>query len=496
MASTGTLSSRALVIAVGAGLQTLIAQVGVNLVLVRVLPDQETFGSYRQVMLIVNTLLPIALLGIHMGLYFYLPRIPMGSQRAFMMKAFGALSVVGWAVAALIFLSAPRLAGSFDNASLTALLRSISPYFGFLLPTVLFYHYHVAGERAIRATVWNLCFFVPQSILIVFLALEFQDLLLVLRAMVVLAAARYLWSLVELVRIRGDGLGGTGAISLRSLLAYSVPLAVPGAVAILGEKLDKFVVSASMDPGSFAVYSVGAMEFPLLVLLAAAAVSVMRGRLSALYHAGDLEGIRGLWEQAVRKLALGLIPGALYLFVFAPELITLLYTDNYADAVPVFRLYLVLVLLRVLPGEPVLASAGRAGFIAIGGAAFLVLDLVLNLAMVQALGLLGPPLATIIATAMLVVAYLVGVSRVLGVGLLRVVPYGPLLRILAVALISTLPALLVQGRELTPVLGLLWGGLAMGLSYTGLALLSGTVSPSDFRSLMGRGSSGGADPAA
>lgn len=438
-AARGSFSGKTLLVAVGTGIQTLISQMGVNLFLVRLL-DPSEFAGYRQIWLLIHTVLPIALLGLHFALYYFLTTLPGEARRGLVVRVATVLSLLGAGLAVAGWVSAPALARFLNHPEVADALRIGALYVAFALPTLIPYHLLIAEDRAGRAVFWNLTFFLPQSVMVVLLAWAGYDLRTLFLAMTGLGALRWLVMWWVLARETEGPWWGRG-IDWKPLLAYGIPVGMTSAVAILGEKLDKFVVSAHLDPESFALYAVGAVEFPAIVLLSAAAITVMRPRIAALHHEGRAADLHRFWQGVVRKLALVIVPAALYLALFADELMILLYTDAYSGAASIFRIYLLLAVFRIVPPEPLLSSTGRTRTVFLGGLGFLVLDLALNLVLVRQWGLVGPPWATVIATAALVGFYGHMTARALEVPTVALIPAGPLVRVLAAALPATLVAL-------------------------------------------------------
>ena len=75
-------------------------------------------------------------------------------------------------------------------------------------------------------------------------------------------------------------------IAARQLLQYGIPLALTGAVGILGGQLDRIVVTSNFSPADYAVYAIGAAQVPLLYLVRQPVKNVRVRALSARFEAG------------------------------------------------------------------------------------------------------------------------------------------------------------------------------------------------------------------
>jgi O-antigen/teichoic acid export membrane protein len=475
-----SLSRKTLVVAVGTGVQSILAQIGLNLILVRVL-DPTTFGTYRQAFLVMNTVFPMFLFGIQFSAYYYLPTLAPSLRRPFAQRCLLVLGVSGCLLAGLFILVAPIIAHRFSNPELTPLLRSFSAYALFSVPGIFLFHYFIAVDRPTRATVYSVAFMVLQSALTVVLVVAGQSLLVVIRALGAVALFRLIVSVFEIMRF-APAEGRTMAdlpVNLRSHLAYALPVGITATVAIAGQKLDKFVVSSVLDAPSYAIYSVGALEFPLTMLISAAASVVMRPRMSQLHDGKGPEGVLGFWRIVVQRMISVMIPISIFLAGFSRPLIEFLYTPAYGPATPIFRIFLILTLFRLTPFEPLLASVGRARVVLAGGIVFLVLDLALNLILVRVMGILGPPWATVLATLAMTLIYGWSVREYLRVPVWRLVPGGRLSRTLLASLGALGLSLLVYLLHANRFVTLAAGGGLFALAYLGLGAAMGLVTRRD-----------------
>jgi O-antigen/teichoic acid export membrane protein len=120
--------------------------------------------------------------------------------------------------------------------------------------------------------------------------------------------------------------------------------------------LHNFMVSRYFPPAGFAVYSAGLFQLPLLGLLTTSFSGALIPEVSRLAAAGDRRAIIPIWLDAARKLALVVVPICALMFVLRYEIITLLFTNAYSDAAPLFGIYLFSALLPItLTGSPIRA---------------------------------------------------------------------------------------------------------------------------------------------
>jgi|GEM_PF-3914740 len=482
---TRSLSQKALIIAAGTGIRSVLSQVAVNFCLVRIMDTQVEFGIYRQVWLVVNTAIPVFIFGLDLALYFYLPNLAHDKRRSFLRRTFAFLFFSGVLLSALLFLGSRFIASWFGAPEVAPLLKALAPYVLFGVPAAALFDFLIAQDRPILAVLYNVGFLIVQAgltVALIAIGVPMHSVFYVLGA---LMAVRLAHAVFEVRRLTSGSWGERIPVSASQHVRYALPVGFTATMAMLGGRIDKFVVASFLGPAVYAWYSVGALEFPGVVLLDAAAATVLRIRCSRLHHSADVLGIVHLCAAASRKLGLVLIPLGFWLAIFSREIIIVLYTEEYVKAAPVFRIYLTLILFRLFPLEPVLSSLGRTRIVFTGGVLFLLVDLGLNLVAVRAFGVFGPPIATVAATAGLMCYYAVQAARTFQLSFVRMFPVLVLARIAlvsAAAGLASWPVLWMPWPSLPKVLA----GLAVfGAVYLAIGLGTRTIRRGDIEIVTG-----------
>ena len=267
--------------------------------------------------------------------------------------------------------------------------------------------------------------------------------------------------------------------SLREQFAYAVPLGVSGIVGLLAYETDRLVVSALYSPADFAVYTVGAVEIPVVTVIGSAVSSVLIPRFSRHFAAGEVAQIVETWRESIRKTSLLVMPIFAFLMVVAEPFILLFYGDGYTGSVEIFRVYLLMLPLRVASYGMVLQAIGRSRPVLRGSVYYLLVNIVLNLALIWPLGLVGPALATVIATVLLAGYLLLHVRSELVAPVSSLIPWQPVLRATLVAALAAAvcaPTLLLDTAN---VLRLSIAALVYVAAFIVLALVSKALTRDD-----------------
>ena len=317
----------------------------------------EEYGTFKQFFLLSHTLYFALAMGIPQSLYFFLPRSEQVERRAFLGQThLYLLAAGGLATVALTF--ATQLVAWVGGEALVALRLPMAIYCGFLLASGALEAGLTAQGRIRQAaftyvgsdSVKMLAYVVP--------ALLGYGLAGVIWGAALFAFLRTVASWLTLVAPL------EGPLFRRELIPrqvrYSLPFGGAMLLAMPQQQLHQYVVSVTSSPAVFAIYSVGCFNLPVVDLLYTPTTELL------MYQIGEEErqrrpasGAIRLFRDAVSKLSYAFLPLAAGVFVIAPQLLTILYTDRFIAATPILRVALVSVILACLPVEGVLRAKDR-----------------------------------------------------------------------------------------------------------------------------------------
>ncbi|MGE0456552.1 MAG: lipopolysaccharide biosynthesis protein [Vicinamibacteria bacterium] len=201
---------------------------------------------------------------------------------------------------------------------------------------------------------------------------------------------------------------------LRDVLRESLPLGVNGALSLLAQRVELFLIwgagnFGAVGPGAAGLYA-GALRFVEGVIQVPAAIS--QGALPALTREAGSGG-RAVRERTVASLALLAVPAAIGLAQLAPGVLLLLLGEPFVGAAPALRvlaLAVVPVFLNVGVSHALLA-AGRTRLLPRLTALRLLAGLLAATALVPPLGPLGAALAFLAGESAQLLAGLLAAAR-------------------------------------------------------------------------------------
>lgn len=310
------------------------------MLLVRLL-DPTTFGQYREFIAWAMVVTSIAAFSISSNLLYFVPRHP-ENTRGYVSHTNWLTFVMSLAACAVLWLfqEPVRSSTSFDFLLPLVVYTLVYINVSFLdsywiatkQPKYVFYYSTlrtIARLSAVIGTAWA-----TRSIEAILIALIIVE---ALRVIVVLTISRV-----------------SGLLSFRferrivaEQLMFILPLGVGTSLSHVHQYIGQIVISAQLGAAALATYAIASFKVPV--------IRIVRGAVSeAIFPdmvreaAGDRADRLRLWKRGNVAYSFLIMPAFLVLFWYADVLIPLVFTDQYADAVPIFR-----VLLLIMPLETV-----------------------------------------------------------------------------------------------------------------------------------------------
>ena len=458
-----------------------IATLLIPITLVRVF-DQGEYGTYKQLFLVFATLYSIALVGLSDSLYYFVPRNPHLGGR-YVANAVAGLTVAGAVCLGGLYATRDAVAAFMKNDALSGHLGAIGLFLFFTLLATVLEITLIARKHYARASVAYVVSDIARAVCFVVPVLFLPSLEMLMGWAVAFSAVRLIAALVMLRREFGDEFRLDRSL-MKPQLTYALPFALYVLVEILQSTYHQYSVSWSFDAATFAIYSVGCFQVPLVDFLATPASSVMMVRMSEEMRDGRPHAAALIWLDITRKLALIFFPMVALLILTSRELITFLFTDAYAASAPIFAVWVLTIALSVLQTDGVMRVHAQIRFLFFVNLVRLALIVALIQPMMAAFGLLGPVLITLLAMALAKGLHLFQMRRLMTLATHEVLPWRDLAKVLSVSALATVPVLLLRGLLGGPKpLLLLAFGLVYVIAYVALLFATGIISTEERTSL-------------
>ena len=472
--------------AAGLALGSMVAQGALVLnlsVLARIVPKTQ-IATYQQLTLLYSIVSPLFLGGIPAALLYFIPRARDAEERGrWIVRAYLVLAAMGGMAVVGAFSLRGVLATAFTNPGLKGALALYAPFlccaFVFAVgPPAL-----VAGGRPRPAAVLNaalgVCIFVA-SVIAAVISPTGSSIAL---GLTIAGAGAAVCSFVVVSRVMSLRAHDSARFAgMHKLLGYGLPLALTGVAGTLGFQLDRVVVGSSFPPATFAIYALGAVEIPIGLLIGQAVTNVLIPVMTLRWRDGDRAGMVAVWQAAMCKTAAVLFPLFTFFLAMSADVVRTLYGSGYSASVPVFRIYLFLVPMRIATWGLIPQAIGRTRINLAASVVILISNAVVAISLVHPLGIEGAALAGPISIVIAAVYYLARLRAVTGFGVRQLVPFVALAKTFLIAVICALPLLLLEQVGSPSAARLAGGSVVFGILVIPALRLAGQISDADWAS--------------
>jgi O-antigen/teichoic acid export membrane protein len=458
----------------------------VPLVNVRTMTKEE-YGYYRQFWLLYETLTPILILGFPRSLLYHLPRVDSRSERSTYITQTVLFLVFGSLIAMVIYAVMATTLGEGLGATARAFYWRLSFFTLFMVVSDYMEVLFVAQGQPIaqsvyHATVWGL-----QAVVVIITSYLWGDVSTIVWALAFFGMARFLFSLTYTHNRFGFSLGSISWRSIREQAAFAVPVGLTGIAVTFVTQTDKFIVTRYLGREAFAVYSVGAFQIPLVGILQTSVGNITFPLLSQYQKSGHYAAMAELSRRTLLKTSVLFLPVFVFLEITARPFITILFTEEYAAATPVFMVYMFLFLRSSVETGAIVQAFNRTHFLLATFIVGFVLNVPLGIALLHWLGPIGVALATLITMTLISAAGLWYSARLVGSSVRYLFPVVELgKRVLVAAVPGVVMWLLYRKYPVTTFVELAAAGVIYFAMYAMLCAWTKLVRVNDLKSLLGR----------
>jgi O-antigen/teichoic acid export membrane protein len=449
--------------------------------LVRVFTQAE-FGTYKQFMLITYTLYLIGQLGLAECLFYFLPANPTSGAR-YALNSLVMLGASGLVCFAGLLLVSPHIGDWLSNSALSQYVPVLGLYLLFMLMGTVLEITMIARKRYNLAAATYVCSDVLRAIFLVIPAILTRSLMWALTASVVFFFFKVCAIFAYFRSEFGQQLQFDPKL-LKTQWAYALPFSLSILVQVIQQNYHQYAVAFHFDAATFAIYSVGCLQIPLVDFMATPASNVMMVRMTEQLRDGEPERLLPVWHDTTRKLALLFFPFVGLLIVNAYSLITLLFTKAYVASVPIFMLWSLSILTAAFQTDGVLRVFAQMRYLFAANIVRLIAVFTLMGWFLSTFKLQGAVGITLLGMLVAKMIAIVRIRTLLRTTLLGVLPWKNLGGILLVAMLAAIPALLVNAKlSAPPLLMLPIAGMAYVITYGLLVLSCGLMTEGEKRAL-------------
>ncbi len=370
------------------------------------------YGYYQQFFVLYNSVEMFLLFYMPFSLFYFYPRLAEGERKTIVFQTTLFLFLSGGIGAGIIgFLTYLTPQFEFFQLSQANLLLRIYT-FCTIVSMVLDPYLIVTERHKLLLKILTICAFVKTSG--IFLgALGSVSIIVVLQIVTFIAFAK---CLLTLLLVYKEWKGETPTMSyalLKEQCIYSFPFGLGTIISTLSILIDRYIIIFFFSPAEFAIYNVGTFRNPVDRIITPAVGNTVLPAISEAAHQGNVSGLLTIWRSAIRKTLLAYIPLCVVLWIGAKDLISFLFTSQYAAATAIFQIYLIIFLKRPLDHGPILKAYGQSRFSLLTIIITLFINIIASLFLVQKIGFIGPAIGTLIASFLRDTLFMIKAKKIL-----------------------------------------------------------------------------------
>ncbi|HEX6941567.1 MAG TPA: polysaccharide biosynthesis C-terminal domain-containing protein, partial [Gemmatimonadaceae bacterium] len=228
-------------------------------------------------------------------------------------------------------------------------------------------------------------------------------------------------------------------------------------------------------------------QVPLAGIIQTSIGNVTFPMISRYQKAGNIVAMADLWRRATIKTVTLFFPMFVFLELTARPFITILFTEDYAAATPVFMIYMLLFLRSSVETGAIIQAFNRTGFVFACFAAGFALNVGLGILLFHAFGRLGVPISAVFTMTLIGVVTLTYSARLVKMSVFDLFPTTDVLkRFLAAALPGAVLWLAYRKFPVTNIFQLLLACAVYTLMYAIICWAAKLVTLEDVRAMFGR----------
>ncbi|HBN25998.1 MAG TPA: hypothetical protein DD405_00815 [Desulfobacteraceae bacterium] len=463
MAIKNSLTEQSLFIVIGRSIAYLIS-ILLPIILVRIF-TQEEYGLYKQIFLIFSTLLPFGQMGVAQSLYYFLPRHP-EKKNILMTQTFIFILFTGAFILCTLLIFQSSIAAIFHNKEMLQYIPLLAMYSFFMISSSFLEISMIAeGEAKIAALTFALSQIANSGILIVS-AVFTESIFFLMCGAVLFSISRFIVQCIYLKKKYRISFNKIDFKFWKKQLSYSLPIGLGNISWLLQTQIHQYFVSYFFNPIMFAVYSIGCFNLPILNIITSSAGNVMIPALSRHQKEENKNQILNIWYNTIRKMNLLLLPAFAFFFIMAEEFIVVLFTANYTESVPIFRINILAILISGINSGAILQAYAETKFLM--KIAFIRLPVIVIILyfFITTWGVLGAVAANVVSLYFFRFILLCKVKKVLDLPFVKLINWKINITILLTAFLSGLPLVLIKiFLNLPPLFLLIVSSLLYTASY-------------------------------
>jgi hypothetical protein len=329
--------------------------------------NKVDYGTYKQVMYVYNTCLFVFTLGLPKSFGYFLPRVPLEEGYSLVNKITRIFFGMGTFFSLLLFMFAPQLSVVLKNPDLEVAIRLFSPVPFLMLPTMGLEAIYSTYRKTYISSMYVVITRLVMLLCLVMPTILFQgDYKLAIIGFVTASAFDFAFALYLKNRPFRNVEKHRTTISYKSILQFSIPLMYASLWGTIIKSSDQFFISRYFGQEIFAEFTNGFIELPFIGMIIGACSTVLFPLFSKLDHeqSDPKTTILPLWISVFKKTAMLIYPLLAFCWVFADDIMIVLYGHQYEVSAIYFRIIQIANIFTLIVYAPLILALGKTKYYA------------------------------------------------------------------------------------------------------------------------------------
>lgn len=177
-------------------------------------------------------------------------------------------------------------------------------------------------------------------------------------------------------------------------ISYVIAMSSTVFVGMINSYTDQIMTSLLLSPVEYSLLKVGAFQIPFISIITGSLLTAMIPLIAAYYKEGKLEKIQQIWSDSIEKATVLLVPIIIFCLVFGKEIIINFFGIKYQDSVIIFQIYMLQWLRAVVIFGGVMGAIGLEKALFKNTITMMLVNIIVNYFMIIKFGIIGAAITT------------------------------------------------------------------------------------------------------
>ena len=346
--------------------------------------DVHPYGQYREFMLYAVLLSGLIEFTINTNLIYFIPKYPGREGQSVTHTEFLVLVTSSIGLVVVYLFRGVILARTSYDFILPLIL-----FLFFNLNFDFFENYWLGKKRVDYVLLYSSARATVRTVALILSAYISRDVMTVIHTLIAVEIAKCLFVFTML---RKDLTWRIDRALIREQLRFILPLGSAVVINLVNNQLGSLLISIKMGVERLALYGIGSTQIPILNVISSSITDVLFPEMAQIDDAPRLR----LWQRANIIFCFIVFPVYIVFFFYAHTVIETLFTEDYIAAVPLFRIYLTLMLIQSFDMGTPLRTINQNRYFILGSALSLAANIGLLLLLFRPVGFVLPALAFVL----------------------------------------------------------------------------------------------------